>query len=124
MTQDIKDKINAMNDAELGDLIAFAQEVRKVKKAEAKEKEKELAEARASLAPSDFAKDEKVLVKYYSTWCPGKVEKVNGKSLKVTYTRKNRTTGAIETVELLAHTDKVMKVEAAAWEVESAKYAA
>lgn len=124
MTQEMKDQINTMGDMELAELIAYAQEVRKVKKAEVKEHEKELAKACATLIPSDYKEGEKVMVKYYNDWFPGTVKKVNAKSIKVEFYKKDRKTGVVSMAEDLKTTDKIMKIEDAVWEVENAKYAA
>ena len=123
MNQDMKDKINAMTDSELAELIAYAQDVKKVKRAEEKEKEKEAAAERAAAAPSDFVVGEKILVKYYNDWFPGTVVKVNEKSVKVTYTKKDRKTGELSKAEALKQTDKLRKVSVEDWTALNEKFA-
>jgi len=102
--------LNALTVSELRALIDQAEEVKKAKIAIEKEKEKEDAEERASLLPSDYAVGETVFVKYYSDWLVGKVVKVNGKSVKVKFTKKDRKTGVSSETEDLKTTDKIRKL--------------
>lgn len=114
--------LNELSVDELRVLIEKATEVKKAKAAMQKETEKEKAEERAALSPADYKVGEKVMCKYYSDWYAGTVVKVNQKSVKVVYNRRDRKTGTIQKdVEVLMTTDKLQKVEEAVWDATNAR---
>lgn len=120
---ELKEGVKALSVAEIRDLISFAEDVKRVKIAAEKATEKELAEERAALTPADYAVGEAIKVKYYSDWLDGIVTKVNGKSVKVKFTKKDRKTGVVSETEDLKATDKIRKLTAAEKAAKAAKAA-
>lgn len=108
----LKEAIKGLNVAEIRELIGFAEDVKRVKIDAEKAIEKELAEERAALTPADYAVGEAIKVKYYSDWLDAVVTKVNGKSVKVKFTKKDRKTGVVSETEDLKSTDKIRKLTA------------